>query len=79
MLTIVKHPLIRVKLGIMRDEKTNSKEFRENLDEIASLMCFEVFKEVGTHYEDETVDDEIRKNYNPDKSSWNNGENGVKL
>ena len=54
MLTIVKHPLIRVKLGIMRDEKTNSKEFRENLDEIASLMCFEVFKDVGTHYEEET-------------------------
>ena len=54
MLTIVKHPLIRVKLGIMRDEKTKSKEFRESLDEIASLMCFEVFKDIETHFEDET-------------------------
>ena len=30
----------------MRDEKTKTKEFRENLDEIASLMCFEVFKDL---------------------------------
>ncbi len=54
MLTVVDHPLIKVKLAIMRDEKTVSKEFRENLDEIASLMCFKVFEDVGTHEEDET-------------------------
>ena len=27
----IKHPLIDVKLSIMRDEKTKSKEFRESL------------------------------------------------
>lgn len=48
MLTVVRHPLIDVKLDIMRDEKTKSKEFRESLEEIASLMCFEVFKDVKT-------------------------------
>jgi uracil phosphoribosyltransferase len=48
MLTIVKHPLIDVKLSIMRDKNTKSKEFRENLDEIGSLMTFEVFKDVET-------------------------------
>ena len=46
MLKIIKHPLIDIKLLIMRDEKTKTKEFRENLDEIASLMCFEVFKDL---------------------------------
>ncbi len=46
MLKIIKHPLIDTKLSIMRDEKTKTKEFRENLDEIASLMCFEVFKDL---------------------------------
>lgn len=46
MLKIIKHPLIDIKLSIMRDEKTKTKEFRENLDEIASLMCFEVFKDL---------------------------------
>lgn len=53
MLTIVDHPLIKVKLAIMRDEKTKSKEFRESLDEIASLMSYEVFKDVGVHEIDE--------------------------
>lgn len=54
MLTIVKHPLIDVKLSIMRDEKTHSKEFRENLNEIAAFMCYEVFKDLKTHEEQET-------------------------
>ncbi len=55
MLTIVKHPLIEVKLNIMRDQTTKSKEFRENLDEIASLMCFEVFKDLKTHNEKDNI------------------------
>lgn len=55
MLHIVKHPLIDLKLSIMRDEKTSSKEFRENLDEIASLMCFEVFKDLKTHQDKENI------------------------
>lgn len=54
MVKVVDHPLIKVKLAIMRDEKTVSKEFRESLDEIASLMCFEVFKDIGTHEIEET-------------------------
>lgn len=54
MVKVVEHPLIKVKLAIMRDEKTVSKEFRESLDEIASLMCFEVFKDIGTHEIEET-------------------------
>ena len=52
--TIVKHPLIDVKLSIMRDESTKSKEFRENLNEIASFMCFEVFKDLETYDANET-------------------------
>ena len=54
MLTICKHPLIEVKLSIMRDEKTNSKEFRESLDEIASLMCYEIFKDLKVVTSEET-------------------------
>jgi len=54
MLTVVKHPLIDYKLSIMRDESTKSKEFRENLNEIASFMCFEVFKDLRTHLDEET-------------------------
>ena len=54
MLTVVNHPLIKVKLALMRDEKTKSKEFRENLDEIASLMCYKVFEDLETHQVEET-------------------------
>ena len=46
MLKICEHPLIDVKLSIMRDSKTKSKEFRESLDEIGSLMTYEVFKDL---------------------------------
>ena len=45
-LVVCKHPLIEVKLSIMRDEKTKAKEFRETLDEIASLMTYEAFKDL---------------------------------
>ena len=55
MLHIIKHPLIDTKLSIMRDEQTKTKEFRESLDEIASLMCFEVFKDLKTVISDQTI------------------------
>lgn len=55
MLTIIHHPLIEIKMSIMRDEKTKSKEFRESLDEIASLMSFEVFKDLGVHDTEEVI------------------------
>ncbi len=54
MLHVIKHPLIDTKLSIMRDENTKTKEFRESLDEIASLMCFEVFKDLNTVVSDQT-------------------------
>lgn len=40
--TILNHPLIDHKLTIMRDKDTGTKEFRQNLDEIAMLMAYEV-------------------------------------
>jgi uracil phosphoribosyltransferase len=55
MLTVVKHPLIEVKLDIMRDENTKAKEFREALEEIASIMSYEVFKDLETYESDEVI------------------------
>ncbi len=40
--TVVKHPLIQDKLTMMRDIKTQSKDFRALLKELATLMVFEV-------------------------------------
>ena len=42
MVTVLNHPLITHKLAIMRDEKTCTKDFSQQLDEIASLMDYEV-------------------------------------
>lgn len=36
------HPLIQHKIGIIRDETTNKKIFRETVSEIAMLMAYEV-------------------------------------
>ena len=40
------HPLIEHKLAILRDEKTGTKEFREIIGEIASVLCYEAMKDV---------------------------------
>jgi len=42
----LKHPLILDKLTRMRRKDTSSKDFRENLNEIAGLMAYEVFKDL---------------------------------
>ena len=41
---IFDHPLMSVKLSIIRDEKTNTKEFRLVVREIANLMTYEATK-----------------------------------
>ncbi len=48
MAIILEHPLITHKLALMRNEKTGHKEFRENLDEIASLMAYEICRDLPT-------------------------------
>lgn len=48
MLEVLDHPLIRHKLTIMRDKDTGTKDFRENLDEIAELMAYEVCRDLPT-------------------------------
>lgn len=39
--TIFDHPLIHHKLSIIRDENTSTKNFRETVSEIATLMAYE--------------------------------------
>lgn len=40
------HPLIEHKLGILRDKKTGTKEFRELVNEISTVLCYEAMKDV---------------------------------
>ena len=46
MVTVLNHPLITHKLAIMRDEKTCTKDFSQQLDEIASLMAYEISRDL---------------------------------
>ena len=46
MLDILNHPLITHKLTLMRNKETGTKDFRENLDEIAELMAYEVCRDL---------------------------------
>ncbi len=48
MLTIVDHPLIQHKLTLIRKRETGTKDFRENLDEIAGLMAYEITRDLPT-------------------------------
>ncbi|MFC1575663.1 uracil phosphoribosyltransferase [Gemmatimonadota bacterium] len=41
-LTVLDHPLIQHKLSILRDRDTSTKVFKELVDEIATLMAYEV-------------------------------------
>ncbi len=40
------HPLIQHKLAYIRDSKTGTKEFRELVDEVATLMAFEITRDL---------------------------------
>ena len=46
MLTVLDHSLIKHKLSIMREEDTSTYIFKQNLDEIAKLMAYEVTRNV---------------------------------
>ena len=43
---ILDHPLIRHKLAIIRNKNTDTKQFREVVKELATLMAYESFKDV---------------------------------
>ncbi|BBH23843.1 uracil phosphoribosyltransferase [Paenibacillus baekrokdamisoli] len=45
-LTICDHPLIQHKLTYIRDKNTNTKDFRELVDEVATLMAYEITRDL---------------------------------
>ena len=45
---ILDHPLIHHKLAIMRNKSTGTREFRELVNEVAGLMCYEAMRDLPT-------------------------------
>ena len=53
--TTVDHPLVQHKLTLMRDKATSTKGFRQLMHEIATLLCYEVTRDLSLDlYEIET-------------------------
>lgn len=46
-LLVLDHPLIQHKLTYIRDKNTGTKEFRELVDEVATLMAFEITRNLA--------------------------------
>lgn len=46
--TVVDHPLVQHKLTLMRRVGTSTKQFRELLNEIGMLLCYEITRELPT-------------------------------
>lgn len=44
--TVADHPLVQHKLTLMRDKTTSTKGFRQLLREIATLLCYEVTRDL---------------------------------
>lgn len=43
---IMDHPMIKHKIGLIRRKETGTKEFRENISEIAMLECYEATRDL---------------------------------
>lgn len=51
-LIIIRHPLVQHKLTILRDQRTQTKHFKELVDEIAMLMAYEATSELSIERRD---------------------------
>jgi uracil phosphoribosyltransferase len=51
-LIIIRHPLVQHKLTILRDQRTQTKHFKELVDEIAMLMAYEATSELSVERRD---------------------------
>ncbi|MGB3346392.1 MAG: uracil phosphoribosyltransferase [Candidatus Humimicrobiia bacterium] len=61
---IIDHPLVKHKLGVLRNEDTKSKEFREIVEELAIILIYEATKDIPTiKYNVKTplIDTEVEK------------------
>lgn len=56
---VINHPLIQHKLTFIRDKNTNPKDFRDLVEEVASLMAYEVTRDFPL--EDTVVETPVSK------------------
>lgn len=54
-LTVLEHPLVQAKMARLRDEKTNTKQFRELVTELAMLVGYEATRDLALREVDVTT------------------------
>lgn len=59
--TVIDHVLVNHKIAILRDEKTKTKQFRELIEEIATLIAYEALKDLPTREVDVKTPLEVTK------------------
>jgi len=42
----IKHPLVKHKISLLRDKKTNTRDFRDLVKELSMLLAYEVTKDL---------------------------------
>lgn len=47
-LHVIEHPLVQHKMALLRDKDTGTKEFKELVSELATLMCYEATRTLPT-------------------------------
>lgn len=47
-ITIMNHPLVAHKVSLLRNKNTGTKEFKELVSEIATLLCYEASRDLPT-------------------------------
>jgi uracil phosphoribosyltransferase len=57
--TVVDHPLVQHKLGLLRDEQTPTQMFRQLVNEVTLLLTYEATKELAT--EDVEIDTPLER------------------
>ena len=67
--TVFDHPLIQHKTTILRQKTTSNKEFRESVEEITMLMCYEALRDLPL--EDVEIETPIQKTvHSTTRLSW---------
>ena len=71
---IVEHPLLQHKISILRNKQTGTKEFRDLVGEIATLLCYEATRDLPLEELDGEVvmvnQVEVAKKKNASAVSW---------
>ncbi len=61
--TVFDHPLIKHKLTLLRDKNTGSKEFRQLVEEVSTLMAYEVTRDLPSEEVEVETPMETTKGY----------------